>query len=107
MDKDNIIKFNPVNGYNILLTVKPEYLRTKFPYNKLTPDKIILTQNKINIIAKEIDNDMKGKKLADKKPADSKPADKKPADSKKEPLENEARTKKGGNQYSEIITIYG
>ena len=41
--------------YNILETVKPPYFQTKFPYDVLTPNKILLTKNKITIIAKNFD----------------------------------------------------
>jgi hypothetical protein len=40
--------------YNILNTIKPKFLRTKYPYNLVSPEKIMLTQKKITIMAKEL-----------------------------------------------------
>lgn len=40
--------------YNILNTIKPKFLRTKYPYNLVSPEKITLTQKKITIMAKEL-----------------------------------------------------
>ncbi len=40
--------------YNILNAIKPKFLRTKYPYNFVNPEKIILTQKKITIMAKEL-----------------------------------------------------
>ncbi len=44
--------------YNILNTVKPAFLRTKFPYNLVDPEKIVLTQKKITILVKELNSTM-------------------------------------------------
>lgn len=45
--------------YNILNTIKPKFLRTRYPYNLVSPEKIILTQKKITIMAKELSSNSK------------------------------------------------
>ena len=47
--------------YNILNTIKPKFLRSKFPYNWISPEKIILTQKKITILAKEFKSNKSNK----------------------------------------------
>lgn len=39
--------------YKILNSIKPLYFQTKFPFNKLTPEKIQVTKEKVKIIAKQ------------------------------------------------------
>lgn len=45
--------------YHILNAVKPKFLRTKYPYNWVSPEKILLTQKKITIMSKELHSDTK------------------------------------------------
>ena len=42
-----------MDSYNILNTIKPKFLITKFPYNLVDPAKIIFTRKKISIIVKK------------------------------------------------------
>lgn len=42
--------------YNILNSVKPEYFKTKFPYNLVDPSKILFTANKIKMIVSNLDS---------------------------------------------------
>jgi len=55
---DNITKFDPIKGYKILNNVKPFYLKSLFPYSEITPENIILTKKKIEILTS--DNNTKG-----------------------------------------------
>jgi hypothetical protein len=43
-----------MEAYNILNTIKPNFLVSKFPYNLVNPAKIILTKKKISIIVKQL-----------------------------------------------------
>lgn len=54
--------FDPIKGYKILNTIVPKYTQTEFPYSEITPDKIIFTKKKIEIIAKKV-NDFKNKSI--------------------------------------------
>ena len=36
--------------YHALNRIKPFFYQTKYPFNTLTPDKIIFTENKIDIL---------------------------------------------------------
>lgn len=54
-----------MDAYNLLNNVKPGFLRPQYPYNLVDPAKIILTQKKITIIAKQLKS--KDKKLKSKK----------------------------------------
>ena len=49
-----------MEAYNILNTVKPKFLVSKFPYNIVDPAKIIFTRKKITIIVKQLKNNKKG-----------------------------------------------
>ena len=40
--------------YNILNSIKPSFLRTKYPYNFVNPEKIVIMQKKIPIMVKEL-----------------------------------------------------
>jgi hypothetical protein len=48
-----------MDEYNILNSIKPKFLKTKYPYNLVSPEKILLTQKKITIMAKELSNQKK------------------------------------------------
>lgn len=41
--------------YNILNSVKPGFLKPKYPFNLVDPKKIMLTQKKITILAKSLE----------------------------------------------------
>jgi hypothetical protein len=43
-----------MEAYNILNTIKPKFLISKFPYNLVNPEKIILTRKKISIMVKRL-----------------------------------------------------
>lgn len=47
--------------YNILNAVKPANQRSKYPYSVVDKDKIIFTQKKITIVAKELKSADRGK----------------------------------------------
>ncbi len=53
-----------MEAYNILNTVKPNFLVSKYPYSLVNPAKIILTKKKISIIVKQLKqsskNEVKG-----------------------------------------------
>lgn len=40
-----------IEMYNILNTIKPNYAKTKFPYNYWTPEKIFETQKIVKMIS--------------------------------------------------------
>lgn len=50
---------NGYEEYKILNSIKPLYFQTKFPYNTLTPEKIQITKEKVQIIAKQFKNSKK------------------------------------------------
>ena len=52
-----------VEGYNILNSLKPSYFQTNYPFDNLTPEKIIFTKNKISIMAKEYEKFLESKKF--------------------------------------------
>ena len=37
--------------YHILNNIKPDYMKTKFPYNYWTPEKIFETQNIVKLLS--------------------------------------------------------
>jgi len=43
-------------AYKLLNSVKPVYFQTKFPYNLVTKDKILVTDKKIKIMVKSTHN---------------------------------------------------
>ena len=43
-----------MEAYNILNTIKPNYMTTKFPYNLVNPAKVIFTRKKISIMVKKL-----------------------------------------------------
>ena len=43
-----------MEAYNILNTIKPKFLISKFPYNLVNSEKIILTRKKISIMVKRL-----------------------------------------------------
>jgi hypothetical protein len=60
-DKDRIIPINKLEGYHILNSIKPAYFQTKFPYDKITANKVIFTKRKIEIMVKEYESFKKDK----------------------------------------------
>jgi len=56
-----------INGYHILNSIKPVYFQTKFPYDKITPSKIVFTKRKIEIMSKEYEKFKKSKKTKSNK----------------------------------------
>ncbi len=56
---ENLNSLDPMKGYKILNSIKPRFLQSKFPFNKLTSDKIVLTQNTVELLVK-IEEEKKG-----------------------------------------------
>jgi len=46
--------------YSVLNAIKPTFSKTKYPYNLIDPAKIIFTQKKVEIMAKELSSQKKG-----------------------------------------------
>jgi hypothetical protein len=53
--KYHINKTQQLENYNILNTIVPKYLKNYYPYTDFTPEKILFTQKKINILVKKYD----------------------------------------------------
>ncbi len=47
---ENLNSVDPMKGYKILNSVKPRFLQSKFPFSKLTSDKIVFTQNTVELL---------------------------------------------------------
>ncbi len=54
-----------IEGYRILNSIKPFYFQTKYPFNAMSPQKIIFTENKIEILAKDYEKFIMDKKSKD------------------------------------------
>jgi hypothetical protein len=55
-DMKKLPLINKLEGYHILNSIKPTYFQTKFPYDKITANKIIFTKRKIEILAAEYES---------------------------------------------------
>jgi hypothetical protein len=97
MPSEQIIKYDPVKGYKILNVIQPKYFQTAFPYNAWNQNKLIFTQNKIELLIS------KAEKLRDVDSDGN--ATKSPKKKSSEKLKSKS-TKKGGGENAEII-IYG
>ncbi len=62
----NFSQLNKIDSYRILNSIKPLYFQTKFPYDKITPSKIVFTKRKIEIMSKEYEKFKKSKKKVHK-----------------------------------------
>jgi hypothetical protein len=54
-----------IEGYKILNSIKPFYFQTKYPFNNLSVQKVIFTENKIDILAKDYEKFINNKKSKD------------------------------------------
>ena len=51
--KNKYMEFDPLDGFEILNTLLPEYFKTAYPYSAMSKEKIIHTQKTIDILIKQ------------------------------------------------------
>jgi hypothetical protein len=51
----DLTQLDPVEGFEILNTLQPEFLKSKYPYDQLSKEKVLFTKKKIEILSAKID----------------------------------------------------
>jgi hypothetical protein len=86
------IGFSKFDGYVLLNKIQPPYFQKSFPYNEWTKDKILLTNNELELLVKSTKKSTKTSTKKDKK------------DTKKDTKKD--KKKKGGSDYQTHVIIY-